>query len=164
MPPCPLCSAPGSDCEGTDLGGSAEGMQLSVALAPMMEMCAPTPAANAIESAAALDGEAVEPLPLEEQEAQPQAYDEDDAMADMAGLAAAAQDPRTPQAEQPSFRTLPPEDVAPLMDTPTGERWLGWEGKAGDGDGFGGGTCAVCAACAASWGTACTSFDLHCLL
>ncbi|KAI7837060.1 hypothetical protein COHA_009136 [Chlorella ohadii] len=116
-----LCP-PGSDCKSTDLGSSAAGMQLSVQLAPIMEMCAPTPASTAIESATPLGEEAEEPLAVEE----PQPYDEDDAMADMAALAAAAQDPRTARAEEPSFKTLPPEDVAPLMDTPTDDydNWL----------------------------------------
>lgn len=103
-------------------------MQLSVQLAPIMEMCAPTPASTAIESATPLGEEAEEPLAVEE----PQPYDEDDAMADMAALAAAAQDPRTARAEEPSFKTLPPEDVAPLMDTPTGESpvWCSRVGRA----------------------------------
>jgi hypothetical protein len=125
-----LCP-PGSNCEGSDLSNSAAGVQLSVQLAPIMELCAPTPAANAIESAAVPAQEAEEALPLEaeeEDEEAAQVYDEDDAMADMAGLAASAQDPRTPRAdqEQPSSRTLPLEDVAPLMDTPTDDydNWL----------------------------------------
>lgn len=95
-------------------------MQLSTQLAPIMEMCAPTPAANAIESAAPLAEEAAEPLPVVDEEGQ--VYDEDDAMADMAGLAAAAQNPHTAHVEQPTKSIpLPADDVAPLLDTPTGE-------------------------------------------
>lgn len=96
---------------------SAAGLQLSAELAPLMEVCAPTPAAEAIESA----GPAAEAAQGAAQEAAPS--DEDDAMADRAGLAAAAQDPR--------HRVQRPAAPQPLMGGPAGERL--WEAVGGGG-------------------------------